>query len=74
MTDDRIVCRVLVGNLQGRRPVGRPRTRWADNVKRDLREVSFSDDDWMDHARYGTAWRGVVGAAVDFRAPNDTEL
>jgi hypothetical protein len=55
MTDDRIVCRVLVGNLQGRRPVGRPRTRWTDNVRRDLREVGFSDDDWIDHARDGTA-------------------
>jgi hypothetical protein len=74
MTDDRIVCRVLVGNLQGRRPVGRPKTRWADNVRRDFREVDFSDDGWMDHARDGTAWRGVVGAAVNLRAPNDTEL
>jgi hypothetical protein len=74
MTDDRIVCRVLVGNLQGRWPVGRLRTRWADNVRRDLREVGFSDNDWMDHARVGTACRGVVGAAVDLRAPHDTEL
>jgi hypothetical protein len=51
MTDDRTVHRVLVGKLQGKRPVGRPRTRWADNVRRDLREVGLSDDDWMDHAR-----------------------
>jgi hypothetical protein len=32
--------------------------------------VSFPDDDWIDHDRDGTAWRGVVGAAMDFRAPN----
>jgi hypothetical protein len=74
MTDDRTVYRVMVGNLQGKRPVGRPRTRWADNVKKDLREVGLSEDDWMDRARDGSAWRGVVGAAMDFRAPNATEL
>jgi hypothetical protein len=60
--------------LHGRRPVGRPRTRSADNVRRDLPEVGFSDVDWMDHAWDGTAWRGVVAAAVDLRASNDTEL
>jgi hypothetical protein len=74
MTDVRTVYRVLVGNLHGKRPVGRPRTRWADNVRKDLREVSLSEDDWMDHARDGTAWRGVVGAAMDFRAPYATEV
>jgi hypothetical protein len=63
-----------VANLQGKRPVGRPRTRWANNVRKDLREVGLSEDNWMDHARDGTAWRGVVGAAMDFRAPNATEL
>jgi hypothetical protein len=51
MTDDQTVYRVLVGNLQGKQPVGRPRTRWADNVRRDLQEVGLSEDDWMDHAR-----------------------
>jgi hypothetical protein len=45
---------------------GRPRTRWADNVRKDLREVGLSEDDWKDHARDGTAWHGVVGAAMDF--------
>jgi hypothetical protein len=55
MTDDRAVYRVLVGNLLERRPVGRPRTKCADNVRRDLREVGLSDDDWMDHAWDGTA-------------------
>jgi hypothetical protein len=73
MTDDRTVYRVLVGNLQGKRLVGRPRTRWADNVKKDLREVGLSED-WMDRVRDGYAWCGVVGDAMDFRAPNATEL
>jgi hypothetical protein len=65
---------VLFGDLQGKRPVGRPRTRWADNVRKDLREVGLSEDNWMDNARDETAWHGVVGAAMDFRAPNATEL
>ena len=43
-------------------------------MKKDLREVGLSEDDWMDRARDGSAWRGVVGAAMDFRAPNATEL
>jgi hypothetical protein len=64
-----------VGNLQGKRSVGRPRlSRWADNVKKDLWEVGLTEDNWMDHARDGTAWRGVVGAAMDFRVSNATEL
>jgi hypothetical protein len=43
-------------------------------VRKDPRKVGLSGDDWMDHAREGTAWRGLVGAAVDFRAPSATEL
>jgi hypothetical protein len=63
-----------VGNLQVKRPVGRPSTRWADNVRRNLRDMGLSDGEWMDHARDGIAWCEVVGAAIDFRAANDTEL
>jgi hypothetical protein len=43
-------------------------------MRMDLREVVLSEDNWMDHARDGIAWCGVVSAAMDFRAPNATEL
>jgi hypothetical protein len=55
MTDGRTVYRVLMGNFLGKRPVERPRTKWADNERNDLRVVGLSEDDWMDHARDGIA-------------------
>jgi hypothetical protein len=39
--------RILVGELEGRRPLGRPRCRWVDNIKMGLREIGWSDMDWL---------------------------
>jgi hypothetical protein len=46
----RIACRILVGKPEGKRPLGRPRGRWVDNIKMDLREIGWGVMDWIDLA------------------------
>jgi hypothetical protein len=48
---------ILVGRPEGRRPLGRPRRRWEDNIKMDLREIGFGDVDWIHWLRIGTGGR-----------------
>jgi hypothetical protein len=50
MGDGRVVYSVLVGKLEGRRPLGRPRRRWEDNIKTDLQEVGCGSMDWIELA------------------------
>jgi hypothetical protein len=47
MTEERGMCRVLVGKPEGKRPLGRPRYRWEDNIKMDLQEIGYWGMDWM---------------------------
>jgi hypothetical protein len=61
--------RVLVGKPEGRRPLGRPRRRWEDNVKMDLQEVGGSCGDWMELARDRDGWRALVGTVMNLRVP-----
>ena len=67
------VHRVVTGSPDDRRPVGRPRRRWADNVKRDLAEIGCCNSDWVVNAQDRVAWRGFVVAAMNFRVPDATE-
>jgi hypothetical protein len=60
--------RVLVGKLEGRRPVGRPRHIWEYNIKMDLREVGWGMD-WVDLAQDRNAWRVVVNAVMNLWVP-----
>jgi hypothetical protein len=53
---------ILVGRTEGRRPLGRPRCRWEDNIKTDLREIGFGDVDWIDLAQDRDRWRALVNA------------
>jgi hypothetical protein len=46
-----------VGKPEGKRPLGRPRRRWMDNIKMDLREIGWDEVDWMDMAQYRDQWR-----------------
>ena len=69
MAEDRGVHRVLVGKPEGRRPLGRPRRRWEDNIKMDLREVGGGRGDWMELAQDRNRWRALVGTVRDFRVP-----
>ena len=69
MGEDRGVQRVLVGKPEGKRPLGRPRRRWEDNIKMDLQEVGGGRGDWMELAQDGNRWRALVGTVRDFRVP-----
>ncbi|KAJ4438581.1 hypothetical protein ANN_14528 [Periplaneta americana] len=57
MGESRNAYRVLVGGPEGKRPLGRPRRRWEDNIKMDLREVGYDDRDWINLAQDRDRWR-----------------
>ena len=57
MGERRGVYRVLMGRPEGKRPLGRPRRRWEDNIKVDLQEVGCGSMDWIDLAQDGDRWR-----------------
>ena len=69
MAEGRGVHRVLVGKPEGRRPLGRPRHRWQDNIKIDLQEVGGSCGDWMELAQDRDKWRALVGMVRNLRVP-----
>ena len=69
MREGRGVYRVLVGNPVGGRPLGRPRRRWEDNIRMDLREVGCGCVDWMELAQDRDRWRALVSAVMNLRVP-----
>jgi hypothetical protein len=69
MGEDRGVHRVLVGKPERKRPLGRPRHRWEDNIKMDLQEVGGVRGDWMELAEDRDRWRALVGTVRNFRIP-----
>ena len=68
MGEGRGVHRVLVGKPEGKRPLGRPRLRWVDNIKMDLREVGGGGD-WMELAQDRDRWRELVNTVKNHRVP-----
>ena len=69
MGEDRGVHRVLVGKPEGKRPLGRPRCIWEDNIKMDLQEVEGGRGDWMELAQDMDGWRSLVVTVRNFRVP-----
>ena len=69
MVEGRGVHRVLIGKPEGKRPLGRPRRRWEDNIKMDLQEVGGGGGDWMELAQDRDRWRAVVSAVRNLRVP-----
>jgi hypothetical protein len=69
MGERRGAYRALVGKPEGRRPLGRPRHRWEDNIKMDLREVGWGRMDWIGLAQDRDRWRALVNAVMNLRAP-----
>jgi hypothetical protein len=67
MGEERGVCRVLVGKPDGKRPLGRPRRRWEDNIKIDLQEVGCGGVDWIGLAQDRDRWRALVNAILNLR-------
>ena len=66
---ERGVYRVLVGRSEGKRPLGRPRHRWVDNIRMDLQEVGCGYVDWIGLAQDRDKWRTVVSAVMNLRVP-----
>jgi hypothetical protein len=58
-----------VGKPEGRRPLGRPRRRWVDNIKIDLREIGWDGMYWIDLAQDKEKWRALVNTAMNLRVP-----
>lgn len=69
MREKRRLYSILVGRPDGKRPLGRPRRRWEDNIRRDLREVGVRDENWLDTAQDRIQWRTFVTAAMNLRVP-----
>ena len=67
--EERRVYRVLVGKPEGKRPLGRPRRRWVDNIRMDLQEVGCVYMDWIMLAQDRDRWRTLVSAVMNLRVP-----
>jgi hypothetical protein len=60
--------RILLGKPEGKRPPGRPRRRWVENIKMDLREIGWDGMDWIDVAQ-PDQWRALVNTVMNLRVP-----
>ena len=63
--------RVLVGKPGGKRPLGRPRRRWRDNIKMDIQEEGCGSMDWIDLAQENDKWRAHVNEVINLRVPQN---
>ena len=61
--------RVLMGKTEGRRPMGRPRRRWEDNIETNLQEMGCGGTDWIDLAQDRDRWRALVSALMNLQVP-----
>jgi hypothetical protein len=61
--------RIFVGKTEGKLSLGRPRCRWVDNIKIDLREIGWGDMDWIDLAQDRDQWRALVKTVMNLRVP-----
>ena len=61
--------RVLVGKPDGKRPLGRPRRRWEDNIKKDVEGIGEGCGDWMELAQDRDRWRALVSTVMNFPVP-----
>jgi hypothetical protein len=69
MGEKRNVYRLLVGKSEGKRPLGRPRRRWTDNINMDRLEIGLSVVDWIGLAQDRYRWRALVNSVMNLRVP-----
>jgi len=69
MSEERGLYKFFVGKPEGKRPLGRPRRRWVDNIRTDLQEVGCGYIDWIGLAQDRDSWRTLVSAVMNFRVP-----
>jgi hypothetical protein len=69
MGEKRNAYRLLVGKPEGKRPLGRPRRRWVDNIRMDLAEVGWGDVDWIGLAKDRNRWRTLVNSVLNLQVP-----
>jgi hypothetical protein len=67
--EKRNAYRLLVGKPEGKRPLGRPRRRWVDNIRMDILEVGWGDVDWIGLAQDRDKWRALVNSVLNLRVP-----
>ena len=69
MEEDRSAFKILTGKPTGKRPLGRPRRRWEDNIRMDLEEICINAGNWVDSTQDRNYWRALVNAALNLRVP-----
>jgi hypothetical protein len=69
MGEGRGVYRILVGRPEGKKPLGRLRRRWEDNIKMHLREIGIDGTNWIHLAQYRVQWRACVNTVMNLRLP-----
>jgi hypothetical protein len=69
MGEKRNSNRLLVGKPERKRPLGRPRRRWVDNIRMALGEVGWGDIEWIGLAQDGNRWRALVNSVLNLRVP-----
>jgi hypothetical protein len=67
--EKRNAYRILMGNIEGKRPLGRSRRRWLDNIKKDLKEIELDAMDWIVLAQDRDKWRALVNTEMNLRGP-----
>ena len=69
MEEGRNALKILTGKPTGKRPLGRPRRRWEDNIRMDLEEIGINEGNWADSAQDRNYWRDLLNAALNLRVP-----
>ena len=69
MEEGRSAFKILTGTPAGRRPVGRSRYRWEENIRMNLKEIGINTRNWVDSAQDRDYWRALVNATLNFRVP-----
>jgi hypothetical protein len=69
MGETRNAYRILVGKPEGKRPLGRPRRRWVDTIKMDLRDIGWDGVDWIELAQDRDRWRALLNTVMNLRVP-----